>query len=84
MAKRFSFTVTGAGTFPFDMLRYDGAYPTDTESAYQMDTPYRPSTEKLRDFNLNKRSVNLMCTDREPTEARWNSFGWKVENIRRV
>jgi len=82
-AKYFHFDVEGAGEFPTDMLRYDGAYPSDTESAMKLLNPYRGSSEDYRDFIRNRRIVHLTCVDREPTNDRWASFGWKVSNVRR-
>jgi hypothetical protein len=77
-AKYFHFDVEGAGDFPTDMLRYDAAFPSDTESAMSILGPNRPSKEEYREYILTKRVVKMTCVDRPPTEMRWASFGWKV------
>lgn len=64
------FTVEGCGVFPFDMLRYDQCYPFDSESVAQL-APARPLRES--------RQVTLVKSTRyPPTEARWQSFGWRI------
>jgi len=37
------FTVEGTGTFPFDMLRRDSCFPTDSESAGNLNQPHYKS-----------------------------------------
>ncbi len=66
----FTYAVIGKGTFPFDMLRHDGAYPADTTSALNI------GRQGLRE-------VRLFSHGREgwlPTFARWQSFGWCVKS----
>ena len=69
MAKElgYTFVVHGFGPFPFDMLRYDAAFPADdnavTEIAYQ-----RAWDEKAKPIRLRSQFP--------PTIARWRSFGW--------
>jgi hypothetical protein len=58
------FKVSGRGPFPFDMLRYDEAWPVETMDAL-----------KLAAFD--RREITLLA-NREPTVARWESFGWLV------
>ena len=64
------FTVTGSGAFPFDMLRYDACFPVYEGEARSMG-------------HGGVRSIRLTHTDErrdwEPTEGRWQSFGWSVQ-----
>jgi hypothetical protein len=62
--KFYHYTVTGSGIFPLDMLRYDAAWPTDTNSVLRMDD------KDLRVLHL--------TSIQEPTKERWRSFGWQV------
>jgi hypothetical protein len=58
----YSYTVTGRGSFPFDMLRHDGAWPADGHA----------------DINgTDRRSVELLSY-RAPNVERWRSFLWTV------
>lgn len=76
----YKFKVSGHGAFPIDMLRYDCSYPIDSQNldgivACHCDREWYDST----------RTVSLQ-SHREPTIARWASFGWvatQVEAIRR-
>lgn len=68
------YEVTGNGQFPFDMLRYDRAWPNSGEDARKigltdwLDTVHRSRTVRLH-------------SNKSPTEGRWNSFGWSVEMV---
>jgi hypothetical protein len=65
-----TYTVEGRGEFPADMLRRDGAAPTDAAS--------RMAMERVG-IDLPLRRVTLTSAYRgAPLVARWNSFGWKV------
>jgi hypothetical protein len=61
-----TYWVTGRGQFPFDMLRYDQAWPADSDAASKLS-----AEESIYD----RRSVKLYSY-RPPTVDRWNSFGW--------
>jgi len=76
--KYYTFEVTGRGTFPFDMLRYDAAFPEDGSAVQQLSSEY-PSTKwhTARTIRLGSYRVT------EPTIGRWNSFGWLVSNIQK-
>jgi hypothetical protein len=66
----FEFTVWGRGEFPVDMLRYDQCWPSaESHSA-------RFSDRHMRD-EAGGRHITLTGL-REPTTARWESFGWQV------
>jgi hypothetical protein len=76
--------VEGGGSFPLDMLRYDGCYPAkelgadnsdDTGGAHQMERTIRYETEGKQRFTLHRW---VEYKNQPPTFARWESFGWKV------
>lgn len=70
---RHEFTVVGNGPFPLDMLRYDSCWPktqADVQVVYYSHHEGR--------HTLDRRAVTLSGGQR-PTEARWASFGYKVE-----
>lgn len=69
--KMVSYEVEGHGSFPVDMLRYDCCWPkTETDSAI-MDRSHR-------DRGGNHHYAIRVMGLKHPTEARWQSFGWKV------
>ena len=70
----YRYTVKGQGTFPFDMLRYDCAYPASSEAAAGL----YPSIFDGADNRHNVLSVELRSYF-PPTVGRWQSFGWTVE-----
>jgi hypothetical protein len=76
MAKQIAidFTVEGQGDFPFDMLRYDRCFPTDPESAANLQTP-GPKSPQQRKCTLRIITDNKAL---RPTRDRWTSFGWTV------
>lgn len=65
MSTYHRYRVSGRGPFPFDMLRYDQAWPENTLDAHRMAA-------------MDRRTL-LMQSDRRPTVERWASFGWTVE-----
>jgi hypothetical protein len=68
---QYSFWVTGRGSFPYDMLRYDKAFPVDSEAASRLEP------EMSREGARKLRSIHLMSYQ-EPTVERWQSFVWTV------
>lgn len=62
--------VEGSGEFPWDMLRYDSAFPLTEIDSYRM----RDTDDALRRIVLRRRSVN----ESGGTADRWRSFGWRV------
>lgn len=68
------FTVSGAGPFPFDMLRFDRCFPVTPDAAAQM---------HVVEGNIH-REVELVSWQGSrnwlPTVERWRSFGWIVVN----
>jgi len=61
------FVVEGSGDFPVDMLRYDRAF-----CLTPIPHPDHPW------FGKRLRVVCAIQKNFKPTEARWNSFGWRV------
>jgi len=64
------YTVSGRGTFPVDMLRYDSAQalaPVEVETPTELAT--FAAVRQVRIVNAHG------CTP-----ARWSSFGWSVHN----
>lgn len=70
-----TFTVTGRGSFPLDMLRYDQCFPFGPDDVANMDVGQR-------------REVRLVHYGEqrhwEPTKDRWASFGWVVCRVNDV
>lgn len=62
--------VEGSGSFPFDMLRYDSAFPYTQEDAAAMES----HRIERRRVVVCRRGVNQT----DATRARWASFGWRV------
>ncbi len=72
--KVWVFTVRGEGSFPFDMLRYDRAFPqTETDSTRMGWSP--------RIGPHGPREVSLITESSAPTDGRWESFGWTVVRV---
>jgi len=67
------FTVSGKGSFPFDMLRYDRCYPIETGFDYMV------TAKGVRSLRMG--SVRRSIVDAYPTVARWQSFGWIVTRL---
>lgn len=76
----YTYTVTGMGVFPYDMLRYDRAWPADETTTIYIEQRRRPNLAP--DHNAEPRSVRLKGLS-EPTEGRWESFGWTVTDFKR-
>lgn len=76
---RIEFTVTGAMSFPVDMLRYDTCFPATSEDAVSI-----VLTERSLEQYLERRAIRLVkygSTRADfATVGRWASFGWKVES----
>jgi hypothetical protein len=68
-AWEFYLIVSGAGQFPYDMLRYDTCFPVDENAITPRDS------EPRRDVLLCSRQFRR---EWRPTEPRWRSFGWEV------
>ncbi len=68
-ATSYTYKVTGSNPFPFDMLRYDRAWPISSASAAYLDEQRGVRGQ----FTIELHSYNM------PTVPRWKSFGWKVD-----
>lgn len=73
---RTTFTATGEGSFPIDMLRYDQCFPADSEGVDAL--MHGGSVVRLALLHPT-RTVRL-------TPDRWESFGWHitVDSTRKV
>ncbi len=69
--KIYEFTVEGYG-FPFDMLRYNRAWPAHEDETYQLG-PHYPQRNKI---TMVIHSLDF------PAINRWESFGFKVRDVR--
>jgi hypothetical protein len=74
--ERYRYKVSGTGTFPIDMLRYDCAYPASSEAVSRMAVGrFDPAPEGRE--RRERRTVELQ-SHQLPTLDRWKSFGWLV------
>lgn len=74
-------TVAGRVAFPIDMLRYDRCFPATEQDSVQighsLDRRLQASDGV---YPAPLRSVRVI-SERLLTSARWESFGWLVDNI---
>jgi len=78
------FKVTGSGSFPIDMLRYDRAIPaTELDSSRIhntfVPTTFDPITVSVIRYTEGKQTLSFGDM---PTLRRWESFGWTVSDIK--
>ena len=69
-----TFVVSGKGTFPLDMLRYDGCSPAFEGQVHMLD--------ELANYKLEVRSIvvkRFTCQMADWTPDRWASFGWRFD-----
>ena len=71
------FKVRGNTTFPTDMLRYDGCYPASERDSATIDAANRREDGP---FIVELESKQESVVRYGPTEGRWQSFLWKIEN----
>jgi hypothetical protein len=74
--KLYAYTVTAKARFtrfPMDQCRYDRAWPARSEDASAIEQPveYRETAPSIR-----------LASIRMPMEARWESFGWVVSDLK--
>ena len=62
---KHEYTVRGKFSFPFDMLRYDHAWPRYEREIWALEST--PETREIQLISLNMPNVD-----------RWRSFGWTV------
>lgn len=73
----FSFTVEGAGDFPFDMLRFDRCWPATGHDVSQVTATFAADGAFPP-----KRQIKMASVQRGgPTVDRWKSFGWTVTEV---
>ena len=72
-----TFTVEGDGDFPFDMLRYDFAWPDSQKEIPDLISYLGEKYKSPRQVTLKRVAFN----GERPTDARWQSFGWKVIRV---
>jgi hypothetical protein len=68
-----TFTVTGSGHFPLDMLRYDHCWPSQQSEIYLMNI-----ASQTRRIQMARRVDGKSVM---PTTGRWESFGWQVSAV---
>ena len=76
----WEFTVEGNSNsrFPIDMLRYDRAYPADSDASRSIKNC--PSIQRKETSGLTMyRVIKLRTTKGTITPARWNSFAWTIK-----
>ena len=74
----YTFTVTGDGVFPFDMLRHDLCYPKTERDSHTIER----TTLRLRAAAGHELPYRItLVSSKAPTEERWGSFGWAVESV---
>ena len=64
-----TYSVSGRGRFPLDMLRYDCSWPARSEDAHTI--------RQAVAAHSGHATVQLR-SHRAPTASRWDSFGWEV------
>lgn len=69
---RFTYIVEGSGQFPFDMLRYDQAFPTSENDSYLLTETGQRRISLSSDF--------LLCAE-SSSKLRWSSFNWTVKPL---
>jgi hypothetical protein len=75
---RHTATITGRGTFPVDMLRYDSAYPATETDAHDVERTFFDMSNTPYRIKVAKRGTSKTDTF---TAGRWQSFGATVETI---
>ena len=70
--------VQGSGQFPWDMLRYDSAWPADQESSAAFEQIARNRGHVPDD--MKPLEIKLRCAGK-PTPARWSSFLWACREV---
>lgn len=74
--RMYRYTVEGAGTFPYDMLRYDGSYPDQQADSLGLDLQACIQPRDRRTVTLIHQYIGPGGW--EPCADRWKSFLWTV------
>lgn len=69
----YTYQVTGRLGFPIDMLRHDQAFPNGSDDAIAISF-----WASLMSKGSAKTPIINLCGLCEPTEGRWESFGWRI------
>jgi hypothetical protein len=69
-----TFSVEGDGQFPIDMLRYDRCYPHTEHESYEIMRSHDGESRKFR-----VKLQRIVYSKTPPTQGRWESFCWKVD-----
>lgn len=75
----YVFCVHGRHNFPIDMLRYDRATPHREIDSNRI----VPATGCHSGGTISGYDIELQ-SNREPTRARWRSFGWEVVDVQEI
>lgn len=78
MKKVWHYRVVGRGAFPVDMLRYDRATFLNSDEEAEARIDWRTLVDSGR-YGLSRSFA--MESPNPPTVGRWNSFGWRVEEM---
>ncbi len=73
---RTTFVVTGMLSFPVDMLRYDGCYPSRGEDAGAIESTFDPHRKRTQ-FHVQLTQIHQGKIP-SITHDRWASFLWGV------
>ncbi len=71
-----TYTVSGTGRFPVDMLRYDRSHPANETVSYRIEAAIHDPTRDGRTTVVLERNGEKQW---KAAAARWNSFGWRVD-----
>jgi len=78
--KHQTFSVTGHGSFPLDMLRHDHCWPTTSEDVARINDSVERSIDlfTVQTISLTRQ---VQTKGHHPTSGRWQSFGWNVGQV---
>lgn len=76
MKRYYRYWVTGRGAFPDDMLRYDSAHRVGGAPIEELNFAFFRANGGWNDIH-----TVIIESSYPPTIERWNSFGWRVENV---
>lgn len=78
----WEFTVEGRNTqssFPIDMLRYDSAYPANSDAVSAIAQSLGGTTKWFSNDPERTKVVKLRTTKGSITPLRWKSYGWEIK-----
>lgn len=77
-----TFTVSGSGSFPIDMLRYDRCVPASEQDAVEIQRTFNESPRSHKPIALIRFGAGPWDGTPRMEYGRWQSFGWVVQNER--